>query len=305
VILALHFLSLLAKHLRLFHAYTYTDNQYSSFAEWKGVRMGYVKSLSKLLILMVAMIGSTFSHAKECSVLTATGNSEYPPYLWRAGDGTKDLLGANRLIMDELSKRIGVEIQLQDVGSWARAQDMLRSGRIDLMAGAFYTIPRNQYMDYVYPAFLDTNSVVWRHKDSELKFTKRSDLIGRSGVTVINNSFGQEFDEYAKSNLNLQYVASLKQAFMMIKRSRAEYALYEHNPGLAYADLLGFSSELEALEPAISSEGLYLTVSHKSACNTGALRGRLTKAVRDMEADGFMDQALKSSLKDWHDFSTK
>lgn len=271
----------------------------------KGVHMGYVKSLSKMLFLVVAMSGSTFMHAEECDVLTATGNAEYPPYLWRAGDGSKDLLGANRLIMDELSKRIGVEIQLQDVGSWARAQDMLRAGRIDLMAGAFYTIPRNQYMDYVFPAFLDTNSVVWRYKGSDFRYAKRSDLVGRSGVTVINNSFGQEFDEYAKSNLNLQYVASLKQAFMMVKRSRAEYALYEQHPGLAYADLLGFAEDLEALEPAISSEGLYLTVSHKSACNTGALRGRLAKAVRDMEADGFMDKALKTSLTDWHNFSSK
>ncbi|WP_415886769.1 substrate-binding periplasmic protein [Neptuniibacter sp. QD37_6] len=267
--------------------------------------MKSVKFYFKFCFISLMAVISASLHAEECKVLTATGNSEYPPYLWRADDGTTDLLGANRLIIDELGKRLGVDIQLQDVGSWARAQDMLRSGRIDLMAGAFYTIPRNQYMDYVYPAFLNTKSVVWRRKGSGLVYDKREDLIGRLGVTVINNSFGQEFDEYAKANLNLQYVASLKQAFLMIQRSRADYALYEQNPGLAYADLLGYKSDLEVLDPAISSEGLYLTVSHKSKCNTGALRGMLAKAIRDMEIDGFMANALTVSLKNWNEFSAK
>lgn len=267
--------------------------------------MNSVKYYLQCVVFSLIAVLSASLHAEECKVLTATGNSEYPPYLWRADNGTTELLGANRLIMDELSKRIGVEIKLQDVGSWARAQDMLRSGRIDLMAGAFYTVPRIQYMDYVYPAFLTTKSVVWRRAGSAMEFSKKEDLIGRSGVTVINNSFGQEFDEYAKANLNVQQVASLKQAFLMITRSRADYALYEENPGLAYADLLGYSSELEVLEPSISSEGLYLTVSHRSKCNTGKLRGALAKAVQSMIKDGFMQESLKQGLTDWHDFTHK
>jgi len=267
--------------------------------------MNSVKIYLQCFVFSFLAALSASLHAEECKVLTATGNSEYPPYLWRADDGTTDLLGANRLIMDELSRRIGIPIQLQDVGSWARAQDMLRSGRIDLMAGAFFTVPRIQYMDYVYPAFLTTKSVVWRRKGSAMTFSKKEDLIGRSGVTVINNSFGQAFDEYSKANLDVQYVASLKQAFLMVTRSRADYALYEHNPGLAYADLLGYAAELEVLEPGISSEGLYLTVSHRSKCNTGMLRGKLAKAIREMETDGFMEQSLTVSLKDWNEFSSK
>lgn len=257
------------------------------------------------LVLASLLFVTQVRAAEECRKLTATGNSEYPPYLWRASNGTKALLGANRLIMDELTRRTGIDIDLQDVGSWARAQDMLKTGRIDLMAGAFYTVPRIQYMDYVYPAFLNTTSVVWRKKGSEMRYGQKSDLVDHNGVTVINNSFGQEFDEYAKEKLNIVYVASLKQAFMMINRGRAEYVLYEKNPGLAYAELLGYSGELEVLEPAISSEGLYLTISHRSDCNTGRLRGLLAKTIQDMKADGFMGKALEQGLSDWRTFSQK
>mgnify|MGYP000147353111 CR=1 FL=1 len=265
----------------------------------------YIKTIKNAFLLSCFSFLVPFGAASagDCKVLTATGNSEYPPYLWRKGDGSKDLLGANSIIFAELGKRLGVKIELQDVGSWARAQEMLKTGRIDLMAGAFYTVPRIQYMDYVYPAFLDTTSVVWSKAGSGMPFNSRGDLVGKDGVTVINNSFGQDFDEYAKANLNLAFVASLKQAFMMINRGRADYVLYEKNPGLAYAQLLGYSGKLDILEPAISSEGLYLTVSHRSKCNSGELRGLLAKEVQAMISDGFMEKALQQGLKDWRDFS--
>ena len=176
-----------------------------------------------MLVVTLSMAGAK---ADECKVLTATGNAEYPPYLWRKGGGGKELLGANRAIMDEIGRRLGLVIELQDVGSWARAQEMLKSGRIDLMAGAFYTVPRIQYMDYVYPAFLNTQSVVWRNTQSSMAYESREDLLGLKGLTVINNSFGQEFDEYAKKNLEIGHVASLKQAFLMVTRGRADYVLY-------------------------------------------------------------------------------
>lgn len=266
--------------------------------------LGYRAIMTALFVVVLLVLVIPSAKANECSVLTATGNAEYPPYLWRKGEN-KELLGANRKIMDEIGRRLGLTIELQDVGSWARAQEMLKSGRIDLMAGAFYTVPRIQYMDYVYPAFLNTQSVVWRNTQSEMAYSSRDDLLKLKGLTVINNSFGQDFDEFAKDNLEIGYVASLKQAFLMMARGRADYVLYEKNPGLAYASLLGYSDKVQILEPAISSEGLYLTISHKSKCNTGALRGRLARVVQEMEADGFMKSALADGLTSWNSFSQK
>ena len=45
-----------------------------------------------------------------------------------------------------------------------------------------------------------------------LAATRWPDLAGLQGVTVINNSFGEEFDRYAKDKLKLNQVASLDQA---------------------------------------------------------------------------------------------
>ncbi|MDF2181623.1 transporter substrate-binding domain-containing protein [Neptuniibacter sp. CAU 1671] len=254
------------------------------------------------LLFMFTTLSAHAASTEICTQLTATGNSEYPPYLWREGKGD-GLLGANRAIMDEIAKRLNISIKLIDVGSWARAQEMLKTGQIDLIAGAFYTVPRIQYMDYVYPAFLNTTSVVWQKKGSPLPYKTREDLIKPSVTTVINNSFGQAFDEYAKANLQLQYVASLEQALKMLIHDRTDFVLYEKNPGLAYAADLGLAEQVTALEPPISSEGLYLTISHHSDCNTGTLRGQLARVVQEMLAEGFMQKALQQSLIDWQTFA--
>jgi len=263
------------------------------------------KTLTKSVLTLLFLCTTLSTHAATteiCNQLTATGNSEYPPYLWREGKGDS-LLGANRLIMDEIAKRLNIKIRLIDVGSWARAQELLKTGQVDMIAGAFYTVPRIQYMDYVYPAFLNTTSVVWQKKGSPLRYSTREDLITPSVTTVINNSFGQAFDEFAKTSMKLQYVTSLEQALKMLIHDRTDFVLYEKNPGLAYATKLGLSQQLHVLEPPISSEGLYLTISHLSDCNTGALRGQLARVVQEMLAEGFMQQALQQSLVDWQAFS--
>jgi len=258
----------------------------------KQIVQSIVRLIPALALLAVAFPSA---QAQECTKLSATGNSEYPPYLWRSASQPDDLVGAIDLVIAEIGYRLDLDIELKHVGSWSRAQAEVKAGRVDMIAGAFYTVPRNQWMDYVYPAFMQTNSVVWKQAGNT-EYQGKHDLIGKLGVTVINNSFGQEFDEFAKSNLSIESVASLEQAFKMLALGRVDYALYEQNPGLAYSAKLEVAEKIKPLEPPVSSEGLYLTLSHQSKCNTGALRGKLAKVVREMVAEGFMDTALQKGL---------
>ncbi|NLQ18246.1 transporter substrate-binding domain-containing protein [Marinomonas sp. M1K-6] len=241
----------------------------------------------------------TLKSSTSCSSLSASGNSEYPPFLWRETPTSARLLGINRLILDEVSRRIGIPITLSHVGPWSRAQTEVKNGRVDLMAGAFYTNERANYMDYFAPVMLHTTSVVWQHKGKAFPFNKKEDLEGKWGVTVINNSFGQEFDQYAQRHLNILSVASLSQALRMLAADRVDYVLYEKNPAHAYASLLGLSDIIVPVLPYISSEGLYLTMSKKSPCNTSDLKYRIAIALQSMKQDGFTEKALHDGVLQW------
>lgn len=254
--------------------------------------------LYKALLLLLLLPGVAGAVGK-CERLVATGNPEYPPYLWRDPQSPGHLIGANADLLTHIGEQLGVKIEIIYTGPWSRAQDEVRTGRVDLLAGAFLTLPRLDSMDYVHPAFFQTPSVVWVRKGQAFPYSGWDDLRGRTGGTLVNNSFGQQFDTFAKTNLSLENVPSLTQAFQKLLLGRTEYVLYERYPGMALADTLGMEDDLESLEPPISSEGLYLTLSHDSACNEPWLRGQLAKKMTELTAAGLPETLLQRNLERW------
>lgn len=235
----------------------------------------------------------------QCQTLVASGNSEYPPFLWRKSDTSLELEGVNRFIIEELSRRTGIDIQLIYVGPWSRAQSEVENGRVDLMAGAFYTHLRSGYMDYFIPAMLKTSSAVWQNKRNPFPFGRKEDLRDRLGVTVINNSFGQDFDQYAQQHLSILSVASVSQALKMLATGRVDYALYEKSPASAYASLLGLSADIMPVSPDISTEDLHLTLSKRSACNNDHVKQKIAVALAEMAEEGFNEQAMQRGIDAW------
>ncbi|PKM24302.1 MAG: amino acid ABC transporter substrate-binding protein [Gammaproteobacteria bacterium HGW-Gammaproteobacteria-13] len=260
---------------------------------------GFYRSF--LLLFAALLMPALAVAAGKCERLVATGNPEYPPYLWRDPQNPQQLIGANADLLQHLAKELGVVVDIIYTGPWSRAQDEVRTGRVDLIAGAFLTLPRLEVMDYVHPAFFYTPSVVWVHRGAEFPYAGWDDLRNRTGDTLVNNSFGQAFDDYAKSNLTLEGVASLTQAFQKLLLGRTDYVLYERYPGQALADSLGMQDDLLVLDPPISSEGLYLTLSHNSACNDAWLRGMLAKKMNEAVASGLPDVLLQRNLQRWKD----
>jgi polar amino acid transport system substrate-binding protein len=259
-----------------------------------------VNCMAVLALLATALVcaGVGAARAEECRQLVASGNPEYPPYLWRNSKDEGQLIGANAALMEMLSAEIGIPIDVRYIGSWARVQEEMKSGHIDLISGAFLTMERLGYMDYIHPMIATTRSVVITMPDSAVKFRQRSDLVGHRGVTVINNSFGEDFDQYARKNLSIDEVAKLESALRMVENKRADYLIYEDAPARAIAAQLGIDGLMEAPE-SISNENLYLTLSHRSACNNGALRGRIAEVMNRFAEEKVMDRLIADAIELW------
>jgi polar amino acid transport system substrate-binding protein len=256
---------------------------------------------SGLLLFGLLLLPAAADAAGKCERLVATGNPEYPPYLWRDPQNPQQLIGANADLLQHLAKELGVAVDIIYSGPWSRAQAEVKAGRVDLIAGAFLTMSRLEVMDYVHPAFYFTPNVVWVHRGAEFPYAGWEDLRNRTGDTLVNNSFGQQFDAYAKSNLTIEGVSSLTQAFRKLLLGRTDYVLYERYPGQALADSLGMQDDLLVLDPPISSEGLYLTLSHNSACNDAWLRGMLAKKMTEALASGLPEVLIQRNLQRWKD----
>lgn len=250
------------------------------------------------LLVTVLLAGAAQAQEPACTRLTASGNPQYPPYLWRDPQDEQSLVGASAELMQWLAKEIGLPIETRYVGPWGRVQEEMRAGRLDLIAGAFFTLPRTEYMDYFHPAFRETRSVVWTRGNHALNYRRWSDLTGLQGITVINNSFGVEFDAYARRALKMTQVATIEQAIQMLQRGRADYLVYEDAPAEAYIARQG-GVPLKAQLPAVANEGLHLALSHRSRCNTPELRGKLARAMYKLAQDKPMARWVEQAIQLW------
>jgi polar amino acid transport system substrate-binding protein len=250
------------------------------------------------LALPALFLPSDAGAAEACKHMVISGNPEYPPFLWHDPDDNTHLIGANADLMQLVAKELGITIEMDYVGPWGRVQEETRLGHVDMIAGAFFTVPRLDYMDYMYPPFRETRTVIWARKDSKLNYTKWKDLVGLQGVTVIDNSFGEDFDRYAKASLKINTVASLEQALEMLNLGRVNYLIYEEDPGLAYAAKMNIQS-LKTMATSVTNEDLYLTISHKSPCNTGEIRGQLSKIMYKLAKQNVMKDLIDANIQRW------
>lgn len=263
-------------------------------------------SLSRLLtttaLLLAASLpaASAFAVAAPCAQLVASGNPEYPPYLWVDPTDGKHLVGAAADMMQLLSREVGIPISVNYAGPWARVQKSVRDGRVDLIAGAFYTQPRRQYMSYIQTPLTITRTAIWMRDSKPVNYSRWLDLVGYRGVTVVNNSFGEEFDRFAEHSLSIETVGSVENALRMLSLGRADYLIYEDTPAQAYANRLGLQN-LKTASGTITREPLYLTLGHQSACFSDVLYQRLNKAMKKLVDSKVMEQLIEKNLQRWQE----
>ncbi|MFY7865991.1 substrate-binding periplasmic protein [Roseateles sp.] len=268
-----------------------------------------IRRISHLLpaLLALGLAASVQAQAQAqsaCKTLVASGNPQYPPYLWRDPDNETRLVGAIAELAEWLGNEIGVPIDLRYVGNWARVQEETRAGRVDMITGAFFTLPRTEYMDYAHLSFRETRSVVIQREGATFPFQRWEDLIPRKGLTVINNSFGQAFDRFANESLSLSKVSSLDKALQMLERGRADYLVYEDSPAEAFIARMGLRG-LRLMPTPIAQEQLFVTLSHRSACNTPELRGAITRAMFKLRQNKLMLGFVEQGVQLWREQERK
>lgn len=254
-------------------------------------------------IFYLLLIIPTFSYANDCSLLTASSNTEYPPYLWHTQTQPVQLEGLLVSFVQRLSEATGLEIETVYAGPWVRTQSQAHAGKLDLIS-VFYTDSRAQWLDYLYPEIIQTQSAVWINKQKSFVFNQLNDLIERAGLSVIGNSLGQEFDSYASKNLNVTEVSSVNQALRMLEEQRADYLVYELEPGRAYVTQLN-TNEVIPLPTAVSSELLYLTISKQSKCNTDALKEKLSQALQQAQQENWTQELVEEAQIKWQQRQNK
>lgn len=189
-----------------------------------------------------------------------SGHSNYPPFMWNQNG---ELTGIGAELVKTICHELDLHCELATVDSWKRVQEKVRAGEIDILIGAYSNADRRTYMDFSNAYMQDKTSVVV-HKDRTFNFAMPADLIGKRGVAIHGESFGQELDTFIAEKLHLNYAYNAKSLFEILRQERADYILWGDFAWRLNANVNGADKWCVALPTPINTVGMYLTFSKQS-----------------------------------------
>ncbi|MDR6917698.1 ABC-type amino acid transport substrate-binding protein [Pseudomonas sp. 3296] len=251
------------------------------------------------LLLGLTMLPTLSNAAGKCDRLIVTGSPDAPPYLWQDPQNPKKLIGASADLLQQVAGELGIKVELLYAGKRVQALDEVRSGRMDMLVDATLTVSELQTLDYIHPPLLENDYLVWTRKDSALIYNQAQDLHGHPGALSEKSRMTPEFGTFADQQLTLTRTPNLTQAFQKLLLGEVEFALAGRYSGMAAAQALSMANDLVPRAEPIDKPGLYLAVSHNSACNDPWLRGQLAKKMTELPASGLTDAALQRNIERW------
>ncbi|MEB0040536.1 MULTISPECIES: transporter substrate-binding domain-containing protein [unclassified Pseudomonas] len=235
----------------------------------------------------------------KCERVIATGSPDAPPYLWRDPRDPKHLMGANADLFKQAAQEMGVKVDILYAGKRSEALDEVRSGRMDLLIDAPLKTTELESLDYIHPAIIQNEIMVWTRRGHLQPFNALADLHGHPGGMSEKIRLSPDFETAVAEHLSVVRTVNLTEAFQKLMGGQFEYVLAGRYSGLARTQTLGLSADLIAQQLPVDKTGLYLGVSFNSACNEPWLRGQLTKKMTELAASGLSSDAVTRNLELW------
>ena len=237
--------------------------------------------------------------AGKCERLIVTGSPDAPPYLWRDPADPAHLIGASADLLQHVAQDLGINIEVVYGGKRAEAQNEVRTGRMDMLLDAPLTLAGLTAQDYIHPPLVRNDYLVWTLKGSALAYDTPADLHGHKGALSDKARLTEAFDAFAQRQLTLERRSSLAQAFQALLLGDVEYVLAGRYAGLATSQTLGITDDVRAHDQPVDQPGLFVAISHDSACNEPWLRGQLAQKMTELSASGLAEAALQRNLERW------
>ncbi len=240
------------------------------------------------LVLTVTACSSSSTPVQPAALesVKISGHPEWPPIMYRSG-AVIDGAGA------ALAGRIFADLDLRTTfpysGTWDEVQAKARSGEVDVLVAAYKTTDRLTYMLYSDPYTTDPVAL-FVAKGKPFPFDTWNVLVGKKGVAMIGDSYGQQFDDFAAASLQLIRATTAAQAFNLVATGQADYFIYSLYAGNDQLKKTGETSKFESLPKFVAEEPFYITISKKSPFVI--YLDQINKAIAKYKADGTVNALI-------------
>lgn len=227
--------------------------------------------------------------ADNCRKILVTSDPDYPPISWQDRTDPSQIIGVAVELIEMAFDELGIPVESRYIGPWKRALADAANGKVDVVAGLYMTQERAGVFDYAFPPFMPDPTAIFVMKGTAFPFEQWDDLAGRVGGGRLGDSYGEQFDEFARDHLTIQEVATFEQLYKMAEAGRIQYVIYGLYPGLAQAEQLGVRDQLEYLPNFVASEEIYMAFSKQSPC-------RYYRELLEEKLQQYVDQKVPDAL---------
>ena len=222
-----------------------------------GPRLAWIVAL--LIAFTACSSKSPVEPGPQVSIMIS-GHPEWPPIMFRSG---AVIDGAGPALVKKIFDGLQLRTAFPFSGTWDEVQAKARSGELDVLVAAYKTTERLTYMLYSDPYTTDPVAI-FVAKGKAFAFDNWNVLIGKKGVAMVGDSYGQQFDDFAAANLQLTRATTAAQAFGLLSSGQADYFLYSLYAGDDFLKKAGTAAQFESLPRFVAEEPFYITISKKS-----------------------------------------
>lgn len=198
--------------------------------------------------------------ADRTQTVVASGHPEWPPIMYQNGSAID---GAGPALVRKILGDAGLTVTVPYTGTWDQVQAKARSGEVDVLVAAYKTAEREGYMLYS-DAYTTDPVAIFVVRGRGFDFANWDVLVGKNGVAMVGDSYGQQFDDFAAARLNLARATTTAQAFERIASGQGDYFLYSLYAGDDYLKKTGTAAQFESLPRFVNEENFYITISRRS-----------------------------------------
>src|SRR5688572_5663243 len=127
------------------------------------------------------------------NTLVASGHPEWTPIMFQSGSAID---GVGPALAQKILDDAGVNVSFPHTGTWDQVQAKARTGEVDMLVAAYKTTERETYMVYS-DAYVTDPIAVYVARGRTFPFNSFDDLIGKRGIAMVGDSYGQAFDDFA------------------------------------------------------------------------------------------------------------
>lgn len=247
---------------------------------------------SLFFIFLAAMLFTAFQ-AQAASPMIISGNPDGPPVSW---DKRDKLLGVGPEVAAKIMSELKVPFTITVESSWQQVQDKARSGAVDMIVSAYDNKERRAYMDYSIP-YLDSPVVIVVKKGEQFPFSSWQSLIGKKGVAHTGESFGEEFDAFIKSKLDVSFLP-YERAFQMLAEDTADYLIIDLYPAIIYSKLLNAENKVDFMDKPVSIQHFHITISKKSPYIN--LLPEINTKITELKKQKYIKKLAVEQYKHWN-----